>query len=230
MKKIIRKIYWVLRKQAPFSYVFKLLVDPIKTIFLIHLNSFKKDRKLEIGCSGFRIDGFETLSIMGSHRIDYVLDASKKLPFSDNSFDVIYASHVLEHVPWFQIQSTLKEWVRILKHDGILEIWVPNALLICESVINAETFNRSDAVELDNWYKFNPDHDPFVWANGRVFSYGDGDGSSISYNWHRSLFTPNSLKKNLKKAGLENICIMERTRVRGMDHGWINLGVEGKKP
>lgn len=46
-----------------------------------------------------------------------------KLPFEDNSFDLIIANHVMEHLPnWFE---TMKEFARIIKVGGQIEIWVP---------------------------------------------------------------------------------------------------------
>lgn len=45
------------------------------------------------------------------------------LPFKDESFDSIYACHVLEHVP--NIVKTMNECWRILKKDGRMDIRVP---------------------------------------------------------------------------------------------------------
>ena len=89
---------------------------------------------LEIGAGPQRIPGFETLDIVGGKHVDYVWDASKRLPFKDNTFKLIYGSHVLEHIPWYQTENVLTEWVRILNAGGRLEIWVPDALKICKAL------------------------------------------------------------------------------------------------
>ena len=47
-----------------------------------------------------------------------------KLPFNDNSFQFIIASHVLEHVS--NPLETFKEWIRILKIHGALILLVPD--------------------------------------------------------------------------------------------------------
>ncbi len=45
------------------------------------------------------------------------------LPFADNTFDHIIANHVMEHIPqWFE---TMKEFSRVVKTGGLIEIWVP---------------------------------------------------------------------------------------------------------
>ena len=48
------------------------------------------------------------------------------LKFKDNSFDLVYASHILEHFNKVKVLKVLKEWVRVLKPGGILRISVPS--------------------------------------------------------------------------------------------------------
>ncbi|MEO8883873.1 MAG: class I SAM-dependent methyltransferase [Devosia sp.] len=45
------------------------------------------------------------------------------IPFPDNSFDRLIATHVLEHIP--NPVSALEEWVRVLKPGGVLSIVLP---------------------------------------------------------------------------------------------------------
>jgi predicted SAM-dependent methyltransferase len=47
-------------------------------------------------------------------------------PFEDNSFQVAYSSHVLEHFTLEQGEFLIKEAYRILKNKGILRIVVPD--------------------------------------------------------------------------------------------------------
>lgn len=185
-------------------------------------------RRLEIGPGTRRIEGFETLNIEGGKDVDYVLDATRRLPFRDNSFELIYASHVLEHVPWYQTDNVLREWIRILVPGGQIEIWVPDAFLICRTLVEVELGGDGE-IERDGWYRFNEEKDPYKWTSGRIFSYGDGTGNPSSPNWHRALFTPLSLEACLVRAGLSNVRRLRHEEVRGYDHGWLNLGFVGTK-
>jgi len=55
-----------------------------------------------------------------------VTDVNHGLPFRDNIFKKIYASHIIEHlIDW---QRFLRECYRILDYDGILELKTPNIL------------------------------------------------------------------------------------------------------
>src|SRR4030042_3238886 len=48
---------------------------------------------------------------------------AQNLPFKNESFNEIYASHCLEHIP--DIVSTVNECWRVLKHDGTFLVRVP---------------------------------------------------------------------------------------------------------
>lgn len=220
------------RLKVTLKIFYKLLWQIFAKIIINKINLKKNERKvsrcLVIGPGTERIQGFESLDINVGRDIDYVLDCSKKLPFKNETFEVIYASHVLEHVPWYMVEGTLKEWARILTTGGQLEIWVPNGVKICKAFVDAELFEKN-YIHIDGWYRFNPNKDPCVWAAGRIFAYGDGHGNPSSPNWHKALFSLRYLTLLMSKAGLSDIRKIEREEIRGNDHGWINLGIKGTK-
>ena len=191
-------------------------------------NRRKASRKLEIGPGPRRIEGFETLDVVPRRHVDYVADAAKPLPFKDNTFSLIYASHILEHIPWYQAEDVLQEWVRVIKPGGHLEVWVPDGLKICKALVDYELEGRN-YIDKDGWYRFNPEKEPCKWASGRIYTYGDGTGETCHPNWHRSLFTPRYLRKIMENAGMHEVREMDRSEVRGDDHGWINMGLVGTK-
>jgi len=196
----------------------------IRTPLRLKQNASREHRFLEIGPGGRRMPGFETLDVLGGRDVDYVADASKRLPFPDSTFEIVYASHVLEHMPWYEAEAVVREWVRVTKSGGRIEIWVPNALKVCEALLQVE---KGDLVHPpDDWRVLNPGDDPYVWAAGHLF-YGAKPGYP---SWHRALFTPRYLKLVLTRCGLSNVRELDRSEVRGYDHGWINMGMVGVKP
>jgi SAM-dependent methyltransferase len=126
------------------------------------------------------------------------------------------------------VEKVLREWVRILKPGGYLELWVPDAVKICKAFVDAELKNNN-YIDMDGWYKFNPDKDPCVWISGRTYTYGDGTGDPNSPNWHRAMFSFRYLSLLMSKAGLTGIRKLNHIDIRADDHGWINLGVRGAK-
>lgn len=185
-------------------------------------------RKLEIGPGPERIEGFETLNIVDGSAVDYICDATKSLPFPDDTFEIVYASHILEHVPWYQVQEVLCEWRRVLKPGGRLEIWVPDGLKICKAFVDAE-LNDDNYIDKDGWYRYNEEKDPCKWASGRLYTYGDGTGETDHPNWHRAAFSRRYLTSAMQHAGFGESGEMDRSQVRGYDHGWINMGIYGVK-
>jgi len=195
---------------------------------VLYKNSFKKNRNLEIGPGEYRIPDFETFNKYKTPVVDYLGDLSRKLPFENNSFDLLYLSHVLEHMPWYKLDEIFSELNRIVKVGGCIEIWVPDGLKIAKAFIEAEE-EKGNSFNLDGWYRFNPTKDPAIWANGRIFSYGDGEGTLGHPNWHLAIFSKRYLIKLLSSNGFSNISVMENKECRGYDHGWINLGIRAYK-
>lgn len=52
--------------------------------------------------------------------LSFAVADAKKLPFPDNSFDLVYCSEFLEHVHDWELRETFKEIVRVLAPDGRL--------------------------------------------------------------------------------------------------------------
>ncbi len=54
------------------------------------------------------------------------LDATKPFPLPDNSFDIVYSEHMIEHVPFAGGRSMLRECHRVMKPGGTLRIVTPD--------------------------------------------------------------------------------------------------------
>ena len=173
-------------------------------------------KALEIGPGQHPVDkNWDMLDIIPRPGLTYEHDVRiRPWPILDNTYDLVYMSHILEHVPWFDTLSTLKEVHRILKTEGTTEIWVPDFEKIVESYLKQRPG--------DDWMKFNPKKDFMTWINGRLFTYGPGEE-----NWHRAAFDATFLRQQLKDAGFRNTVRLKQPR--GYDHGAINLGVAGVK-
>lgn len=207
-----------------FSFLYKYSYQ----FWVRYKNSKKKVRRLEIGPGEFRIEDFETLNIFRNNITDYVGDISHGVDFKDNTFDLIYLSHILEHVPWYKLEYVLGELYRVLKPGGNIEIWVPDGYKIAKAFVDAEELKNNN-FQNDGWYRFNSEKDPCVWAAGRIFSYGDGSGIKGHPNWHYALFSDRFLTLVMQKLGFKNILKMKNSECRGYDHGWINLGIRAQK-
>jgi len=219
----IRKLWHLLLNLA--SPALNMYGRLIKTPLYLRLNEKKTRRMLEIGPGNKRVPGFETVNVVYGREVDYMADASKLLPFSDETFEVVFASHVLEHTPWFVIESTIKEWTRVLKRGGSLEVWVPDGYKLCKFIADIEEGTARSEWH-DSWRPFNSENNPIKWANGRLLYGVRQDYPS----WHTSIITPKLLMNVFEQVGLLDVTVMDESETRGVRHGWINLGVRGRKP
>lgn len=178
-------------------------------------------RCLDIGPHKYPIKGFETLDARPG--FDIQADASEPLPIPDDTYGIVHASHVIEHIAWWKTAATLKEWVRILTPGGRLEIWTINAAMIAQYILAHE--NGLKAPIPDGWLRRNKEQNPYKWAAGRLFSYDRYE----PYSWHRALFTPKYLVQCMEEAGLSCVRIVSDEARRGHNHGACNLGVWGIK-
>lgn len=64
------------------------------------------------------------------------------LPFAEGTFDVVYHSHVLEHLPKEKAPVFLQECYRLLKPGGVLRVAIPDLEQICRLYI--DLLDRAD--------------------------------------------------------------------------------------
>ena len=89
------------------------------------------EKKLHIGTGTTYLPGWINVDIFSFVQADLYASALS-LPYDRESFDLIYASHVLEHFNRHLILTVLGHWRDLLKVGGILRLAVPNFTAICE--------------------------------------------------------------------------------------------------
>ena len=182
-------------------------------------------RNLDIGPGNTRLEGFETVDVVPGRNVDHVADG-RRLPFPDNTFNTVHSSHCIEHVPWYDVESTINEWARVVKQGGSLEVWTVNAYKIMKALIDEEEGRGWSGPKIGTWKQEWVQHDPYKWSAGRLFCYKKGDSDAYL---HKSMFTPKYLMRCFEQAGLKDIRLMDETEIRGKRHPWINMGVRGIK-
>ena len=89
--------------------------------------------KLNIGAGLTYLPGFINIDI--SKKADISLDLNhEKLPFNDNTVDVVYSNHTLEHFDEYLF--AIGEIHRVLKHGGKLLVGVPYLTLTRYNLVN----------------------------------------------------------------------------------------------
>ena len=89
--------------------------------------------RLNLGASQTRIPGFVNIDI--SSNADIALDLGQdRLPFEDNSVDLVFTYHTLEHIPDYLF--CLSEIHRVLVHGGRFFVGVPYVTLTEYNLVN----------------------------------------------------------------------------------------------
>ena len=82
--------------------------------------------KLHIGCGPRRIPDYVNIDIREDIKPDVVDDIYTLEKFKSGSADVIYSSHVFEHVGRHDRLTVLKRWFDVLKNGGVIRVSVPD--------------------------------------------------------------------------------------------------------
>jgi ubiquinone/menaquinone biosynthesis C-methylase UbiE len=150
------------------------------------------------------------------------------LPADNNSYDWVHASHVLEHIPWWNVRKAVSEVHRILKPGGIFTVWVPDAVKIFKQFLD----DPDGLVELEQRWpcgNLNKAQDAWTYLNARVF-WGARPGElGQEQHFHRSMFGAKSLAAILKQCGFSSTRYIERNTEVDPGHGWMECGLEGTK-
>lgn len=81
--------------------------------------------KLNIGCGKFKKEGYVNVDSFKAFNPDVLCDLEKfPYPFADNTFELIEADHVIEHLE--KPLHVIRELHRISKSGGIIHIKVPH--------------------------------------------------------------------------------------------------------
>jgi len=95
--------------------------------------SMQKAQK-KLNCTVFGIDPDPYSHGVGRFGSNFLISVdnikpgiAENIPYSDDFFDTVYSSHVLEHVG--DIQKSLQEMKRVVKKDGVIIIGVPTSTM-----------------------------------------------------------------------------------------------------
>jgi len=96
---------------------------------------------LHLGCGGRILDGF--INIDKYYEDPKVINFDiYQLPYESKSIDIIFCSHVLEHLPIRHAKLAIKEWARVLKSSvGKLCLAIPDLELIIKLLLQPNLSN-----------------------------------------------------------------------------------------
>lgn len=141
-------------------------------------------------------------------------DATKHIPQNDQSVDVIYSSHMLEHLEREDAIKFLKEARRVLKHGGVIRISVPDIKCLVENYLkDADADNFIEATLLAR------KKPKTLFEKMRYLIIGDRN--------HQWMYDGNSLCKLLLTVGFQTPRAMQAGTTIIPDPGELDLEERG---
>ena len=106
----------------------KIFYFRMKYVFLKPRYPINQGSKIYIhlGCGEINSPEFINVDTRFFPHVHHVHDVCELSIFGNEFADLIYASHILEHVSMLKLTQVITEWKRVLKKKGILRIGVPN--------------------------------------------------------------------------------------------------------
>lgn len=95
-------------------------------------------KKLQIGSGPNTLEGWLSTDIAPASEGVIYLDATKRFPFAENTFDYVYSEHMIEHIPRNDGLFMLKECRRVLKPGGILRLSTPDLEVLLSLYFHGE--------------------------------------------------------------------------------------------
>jgi predicted SAM-dependent methyltransferase len=87
--------------------------------------------RLQIGTGRHVLTGWLNTDYTPGKGIAF-LDATRRFPFRDQTFDFIFSEHMIEHVPYRGGMSMLNECFRVLKPNGLIRLATPDMRFLIE--------------------------------------------------------------------------------------------------
>jgi len=168
-------------------YEKSLLFSRISKLKAWKLARREKVLKLNIGSGAAKINNWINIDMgLGA---DLVLDVRRGLPFKNNSINIIYSEHFVEHLSLEEGTSFVRECFRCLKTGGVMRIATPDL----DFIVDKYSTNWKN----QEWLSW-PEHQTITTKCRMI---------NIAFrSWgHRYLYNEEDLKKQLKKNGFKRI-------------------------
>jgi GT2 family glycosyltransferase/SAM-dependent methyltransferase len=166
--------------------------------------------RVEIGGGEFPTPGYVHVDADRRARHVEYLAAAWELPFEDGSVHEIRAVHVLEHVPPSLVDSTLREWRRVLCPGGFAQVHVPNAASVFSAFLSSPPDRK--------WALMVP-----VFGLQRESAETGRNGSDLEH--HQALYDFPLLEDVLLRAGFDGVEDVSEVVSDRHTEGWRDIGL-----
>jgi predicted SAM-dependent methyltransferase len=194
---VIKTLYRLIPVLPEFSYQYtvKIMRTVAYHAYLFQIAA-KKIPGLNLGCGSARIDNFLNIDASLVAPCDVVAGVGK-LKVSSGSVDIIYASHILEHIPRYMESKVLSEWYRVLRPGGKIYLCVPDLEVLFR-------------IYLDNLPIYDTEKGKYLVDIACFLTYG---GQINKHEFHFNGYSFVTVKRLLESTGFKHIERFERSNL-----------------
>jgi predicted SAM-dependent methyltransferase len=99
---------------------------------------------LNVACGNRFHKDWTNIDFQTSFREVDTVNILEGLPYNDTIFDAVYSGHFLEHLTKTQVDFVLSEIHRVLKHQGIVRVVVPDLENVCREYLDIVSNIQND--------------------------------------------------------------------------------------
>lgn len=159
--------------------------------------------KLHLGAGDNILDGWINTDIVTEFNNTQYLDVTQQFPFPDNSMEVVFSEHLIEHLEVIDAEKMLCECFRVLDKSGVLRIATPN-LSALTVLFNSNIELTSIQQEYLDWIT-----KKYIWDPSEYHIFSSAPCyvlNNAMRNWgHKFLYDYDTLRDILIKNGFRNI-------------------------
>ncbi len=164
------------------------------------------------------------------------MNLNKPWRYKNNSVDIVYASHLFEHLTLKSANRFLKESYRCLKSGGIIRVVVPDLYKICKQYITEYESGKEDASTFIMW-AMNMHREGQYGAKIPLWKKVILEMQGYPHQ-HKFMYDEKSLSQVFKEVGFKEILSMtygqskfisEIKDVEGTKESYLSVYLEAKK-
>ncbi|UVO51142.1 methyltransferase domain-containing protein [Sphingomonas sp. SUN019] len=138
--------------------------------------------KLHLGCGPKEFAGWYHVDALSYPHVDHIGPVEKLDFVEDQTVEIIYACHVLEHFGRNAYKDVLREWQRVLQPGGVLRLAVPDFAACAQAYVSGE-LSRG-----------------LLDVTGLLMG-----GQRDKYDYHSALFDKETLTNDLIECGFSSV-------------------------
>jgi predicted SAM-dependent methyltransferase len=153
-------------------------------------------KKLNLGCGAKTIQGYENVDVYKASYIDAVYDLCE-IPYNDSTISEIHSEHALEHVGYELGKKAIKEWFRVLKPGGILDLKIPDIEACASAYLRTTNNEMVNGFPAKLWYLYT------IYGIQKSQA-----GEADEFQCHRWGYSKESISALLTEVGFRNISVI----------------------